>query len=287
MVIQTVDKCYEVVLSLEETPQISFFVCREQGQKKEFLIAEIRDEELSHMAIPFFMDMKCKQESDDFVEFFLKESILHLVFLWRSYVPLTLRLDTEEVTVPQRLEMCRSLMKHILAQNLPCYLQYEALRTDNLTVSESDEIWPNYILREMESMDFVHPIHVFDRLSQAIRLLLGEKLRQYEQAEEVLEEFLEQLENGSYENMASAYKAYLDLDPKLRAALAGAEKPTGCLLGLWEIIKKFGRLLFRGFRAAVIVVLLIYLIYTLAAPEKSKGDPIRFDRIGTVTIGTD
>lgn len=288
MVIQTIDKCYEVVLSLEETSQMSFFVCREHSQKGDFLVAAIHDEELSHMAIPFFMEMEHKQESDDFVEFFLKGRILHLVFHWRPFVPLTQRLDTEEVTVSQRLEMCRSLMEHILAQNLPSYLQYEALRTDNLTVSESEEIYPNYILREMESMDFVHSIHVYDRLAQAIRLLFGESLRRYEQADEDKEEFLNQLENGSYENMASAYRDYLKLDQKLRAAVkAGAEKQTGCLFGLWEIIKKFGKLLFRVFRLAVIAVLLIYLIYTLISPEKSKGDPIRFDQIGSVTIGTE
>lgn len=275
-------------MSLEETPQMSFFVCREQSQKEEFLIAKIHDEELSHTVIPFFMDMKYKQESDDFVEFFLKGKILHLVFRWRPYVQLTQRLDTEEVTAPQRLLMCRSLVEHVLAQNLPSYLQYEALRTDNLTVSESEEIWPNYILREIESMDFVHAIHVFDRLAQAIRLIFGESLRRYEQADEELEDYLEQLENGVYESMASAYRAYLDLDQKLgKMVEAGAGKPTGCLFGLWEIIKKFGKLLFRVFRLAVIVVLFLYLIYTLIAPEKNKEDPIRFDRIGTVTIGTD
>ena len=109
-------------------------------------------------------------------------------------------------------------MERILSQNLPWYLQYEALAMDNLTVSDTCEVYCNYLLRETQLFETCHLENVCSRLADIFKVLFSWELE--EQTSRELELFIKGLREcsyGSYTEIYRDYKALYEILVKLQS----------------------------------------------------------------------
>ena len=179
MVIQTISKRYRVIRKLEGSPLTESYLCSDdQGSGRErFLVMGLTGDTLSRKIIPYFMELSRQKQAGDFLEGFISRGCLWLVFRYYDYPSLPERLEGEFL-LDERLEAARSLMDRILAQALPVYIQYEALRPDNVTVSDASEVYFNYLLHEPEYMELCGMQDVQLNLADCMETLFSRELEE-------------------------------------------------------------------------------------------------------------
>lgn len=284
MVIQTISKRYKVIQTLLAGKELEAYLCRDADTAGEerFLILGLTGDGLSKNMIPYFMELSRKREASDFLDCFIKNGSLWLVFPYFAYTPLAEKMK-EPFLQSERLEASRTLMERILSQNLPWYLQYEALAMDNLTVSDTCEVYCNYLLRETQLFETCHLENVCSRLADIFKVLFSWELE--EQTSRELELFIKGLREcsyGSYTEIYRDYKALYEILVKLQSE--GQLKPRGWLLRMWERFKVFLKKLKRILSIALLVGLVGFLLYVCIKPADLPAGRLEFDKIGTLEL---
>lgn len=284
MVIQTISKRYRVIRKLEGSPLTESYLCSDdQGSGRErFLVMGLTGDTLSRKIIPYFMELSRQKQAGDFLEGFISRGCLWLVFRYYDYPSLPERLEGEFL-LDERLEAARSLMDRILAQALPVYIQYEALRSDNVTVSDASEVYFNYLLHEPEYMELCGMQDVQLNLADCMETLFSRELE--EDLSEELKAFIAGLREKEYTSYAAVYRDFRELYEALAACRSeGRLKPRGWLVRMWERIKKLAARMKKLLYAAVIVLLLCVLFYTYLKPEEIPAGSVEFNQIGTLQV---
>ncbi len=284
MVIQTISKQYRVIRRLEGSHQIEAYLCSDdQGAVQgRFLVMGLTGNALSKKVIPYFMELSGHKQAGDFLEGFISRGCLWLVFRYYEYPTLAERIKGEFL-LDERLEAARSLLDRILSQDLPCYLQYEALNPDNITVSDASEVYFNYLLHQLEYMELCRMEDVQEKLADCMEMLFSRELE--EEISEELKEFIKGLRTRQYGGYTDIYRDFRSLyDILVKHKGEGRLKSRGWLVRMWEKFKKLAARLKKLLYAAVIIGLLGVLIYTYLKPEEMPAVRIEFSQIGTLKI---
>ena len=142
MIIQTLDKAYEVIKKFEENGERAVYLCRMPGDVSgsSYLVTAFNSEQAPREHVIYFMELSVKQQTEDFEECFLKNGFLYLVFRHQEEKKLRNALGEEIFPVAERLAISRSLMDRMVQKNLPDYLLYEALSSENVRVAGDSSV---------------------------------------------------------------------------------------------------------------------------------------------------
>lgn len=284
MVIQTLSKNYRVIRTLSGSRQTEAYLCRDDQtlSDERYMVQGLTGPELSRKIVPYFMELSSRSETSDFLDCFTSRGSLWLVFRYFEYPTLDVKMG-EPFLQAERLEASRTLMERMLAQNLPYYLMYEALEPDNLVVSDTCELFYNYLLMEPERLESCGIEEVCGRLADCFEKLFAPELE--EEISDELEEFIGSLRNYAYSGYLAIYRDYRKLyDILLKQQSEGQLKPKGWLVRLWEkfklLLKKMKTILY----VALIIGLVGYLIYLYVKPKDMPVSRIEFNQIGTLIL---
>lgn len=287
MIIQTLDKAYEVIKKFEENPEHAVYLCRMPGDAEErsYLVTAFNSEQVPRENVIYFMELAVKQETEDYEECFLKNGFLYLVFRYIDEKKLRNELGEERLPAAERLVISRSLMDQIVRKNLPDYLLYEALSSENVGVAGDGSVCFNYFLKETGQIGKALFPEICGRLAGWQEALFSREIEGG--AAEPMQKFVESLRNGKFHSFAEIYRRYQAVYEKMKekAATDGLQ-PETFLIKLWKRLKKVGKWLRVLLFAAVLAALLGYLIYTLLVPEEG-ATPVPFQQIGEVVIETE
>ncbi len=287
MIIQTLDKAYEVIKKFEENSERAVYLCRIPGDASgsSYLVTAFNSEQVPREHVIYFMELSVKQQTEDFEECFLKNGFLYLVFRHQEERKLRNELGEERLPVAERLAVSRSLMDRIVQKNLPDYLLYEALSSENVRVAGDSSVCFTYFLKETGQIGKELFPDICGRLAGWQESLFAREIDGH--AAEPMAKFADSLRTGKYHSYAEIYRRYKAVYEKMRdqAAVDGLQ-PETFLIKLWKRLKKIGKWLRLLLYAAVLLALLGYLIFTFLAP--AEGDtPVPFQQIGEVVIGTE
>lgn len=284
MVIQTISKGYRVIKKLSESDQTQAYLCQEdqKNSKERYLVVGLTGRTFSKKIVPYFMELSSKKEKGDFLGCFTNKGGLWLVFRYYEYPRLSERMK-EEFLPEERLEASRSMVERMVTCNLPHYLQYEGLNPDNVVVSDSLEVYFNFLLREPEFLGSCRITDVQQNLAACLEILFQPELE--EKACGELEDFIGGLLEKEYTGYMGIYRDYRRLYDVLKERMAqGSLKGKGWLVNLWEALKGFLKGLRKVLYRVVIIGLIGLLIYQYFRPEPMPKSRVEFSRIGTLTI---
>ena len=106
MIIQTLDKAYEVIKKFEENSERAVYLCRIPGDASgsSYLVTAFNSEQVPREHVIYFMELSVKQQTEDFEECFLKNGFLYLVFRHQEERKLRNELGEEEQALLNQYE---------------------------------------------------------------------------------------------------------------------------------------------------------------------------------------
>lgn len=285
MEIQTLARSYKVIRNLSDSSsQVEAYLCREAGKssKEKYLILGLTGRNFSKRIVPYFMELSKKWKEGDFLDCFISKGGLRLVFQYHEYPNLRERLE-QEFLLEERLEASRTMMERLVTWNLPYYLQYEGLNPDNVVVSQTSEIYFNFLLKEPEFMGSCKFTDVQERLADCFEILFAPELE--EEACTLLTDFVTGLLEKEYTGYMGIYRDYRTLYQTLAELKdAGKLKGEDWLIKIWKSLKRFVRSIQKLLYWAVIAALAGILVWQILRPEEIPDSRVEFEQIGTLRI---
>lgn len=282
MIIGTLNRSYDIYLKLQETEQLNIMMAWD-GEENKCMLAALKDENTIRQFIPFCTEQKENFPFDDFLDFFSKDGWLYLVFRYYEYPPLKACLGNKDTGLKERLHIGKSLLERMVLLHIPFYLQYEALREDNIRIDEGGMVYFNFHMKEPERLLRTDMKEVSQRVYSIFSMLFA--LEKKEKSCPVLERFLDEVKGNAYGGYMELYQAYEEIFKEvLSLCEVGEIKPGRLGFRVWERVKRLFGYLKLLLIIAVLASLFLYLIYTIRHPSYPDGDRVDFQKIGTLEI---
>ncbi|MEG0779887.1 MAG: hypothetical protein RR092_01965 [Oscillospiraceae bacterium] len=282
MIVHTWEQAYTIVQVLRRTEQEEILVCRDL-QENCYLLVRFQDQALNRRLLPMLVAQVNNKTFEDYLGLFSQDGDLYARFRYTAAPTLTERLAKGGDSLQARLLLAGNLLERMALLQMPPALQYEALRSYNLTVDDSLKVSFNYILDATSVCADMGLCFVCVRIAEIFREVFQAELAA--KAVPELETYLTELERGSCTTYLEIYGGFRRVSELLRDRVpTGVAEPRTWLFRLWERIKRLRRYVVPLLGGLVLVAAFCYLIYTLLAPPTPLGTPVLFDSIGTVAI---
>lgn len=295
MIISIPGHDYYVIQKFYENNYLDVLLCSELTKENEapaqqigssgakYRIIRIMDKKLIYELLPFFAEQKSNTAFTDYCGCFSKDGFLNLVFTHSDYTGLFDKLKNELCPLRERIEIGKKLLEHIIMQNVPDFILYDALAADNVTVSNALDIKFNYRLESALQHASIGIDDVRDRLKIIYERLFDYEIQRMASAE--IDDFLNDLGKTRFGNYFEIYKRYEQLYDKLLAGeLAAAVRPNTFLFRLWARIKRLIKYVRPAISFVLMALMVAYLLYTILHREVDAAKVFNYQQIGTVEI---
>ncbi len=147
MTLKTIDREYRAVQKLHASPSIRAYVCicSNAPDEKTVLVTGIADRTLSEKFLPFYMDLHGRGIVGSFTDSFIRDGTVWAVSDYAAGTPF-FETGKEALPTEEKIVLAGALAEQIFAQNLPVYLQYEALHPKNIVVGAARSLSVNFLL---------------------------------------------------------------------------------------------------------------------------------------------
>lgn len=236
MIIQRLDKCYEVIRQLSCASRMTEYLCQEQQEA--YLLVRIAEPTLAKRFTLFLEEKIGGTEFPDYKGCFQADGVFYAVFTYSPERTLADRLVVGDCTKRERAEIARRLLEQMLLRSPHPYFMRYALSPDMITVSGSLEVAWNYHLEEVRTFDYCTMEAVEQRLSEVMKLLFEEELegKRYP----LLEDYLLALANGSISDYLEVYREFLPVYEELCGEEQAGSPSQPLPMRLWESCKRIG-----------------------------------------------
>ena len=235
MIIQRLNKCYEVMSQLSSTSRMAEFLCREQELQETFLLVKITEITLAKRFTLFLEEKIGGTKFPDYKGCFQSEGAFYAVFSYSQEKTLMDKLDTENYTGKERAEIIRRLLEQILLRSPHPYFMRNSLRPDMITVADSLDVDWNYHLDELGTFDYCTMEAVCGRLAELIRFFFEKELNKKQETQ--LNKYLLALEDGKISGYLELYREFMPVYEVL-CDEEGSLLPRTYLQRLWQNCKK-------------------------------------------------
>ena len=282
MIVQTAEQFYAVVRVLWDTETEEVSVCRDASNNLCTLVC-FKDAEKRGFFLPLLARQRDNPAFSDYLGVFTQNGALYARFRYTDAPTLAQRLEKDNWSLRERLEIGSSLLEQITLMNMPPAILFQALQERNVTVDDSLTVRFNYTLKNMDNCEKMDMAFVCAGVQRILERLFQKELTERSVPE--LVEFFTTLDHNDFTAYLELYSMY---DQVRRALLsreiAGQVEPQTWLFRLWAKIKSLRRFVRPVLGGIVLIAALCYLIYTLLAPTVPKGELTQFGSIGTVEI---
>lgn len=210
MFINSKDNSYQVIQMLSEG-DTNHYLCRRENTKDPYHLVRLEQRQVGSQGIPFLIEMKENGTFTDFVEYFLLDPWMYLVFVYPEGEPLSRVLEDDTYSVEARLTLGQKILERFILMGIPSYLQWEVLEPDFLRVKGGGEVKFYYPMEAIACYGDLKPTDVWKKFG-----LLLEKLLKQEADGGLYPEligFLTDLAKGTWQDVMEVYQNYLLLLP--------------------------------------------------------------------------
>lgn len=224
MVIQSAERYYEVIQKLSEGENNTHFKCRSKGDEGGshlFHLIQLKRQTIRTESIFYIQEIVENSAFIDFLEYFMDENFMYLVFVYPQGEALTAYPAAAVLSLKERFELLKQIMERVLLLMLPLYLQWEVLRPEAIRVVSAETAggvhngdvgtYFYYGMEEIAHYGEIRPFHVSEAIRAIFELLFaGEKESGLYPEFHQFEGFLE--DSGDLE-FIDLYKKYILLMP--------------------------------------------------------------------------
>ena len=300
MIIQRLNKCYEVMRQISGTSRISEYLCIEQEVQETYLLVRITDPILAEKFTLFLEDRIKGTKFPDYIECFQANGAFHAVFNYSGEKTLKDNLGAENYTEKERAEIVRRLLEQMLLRSPHPYFMRNSLRTDMITVADNLDVDWNYHMDESGAFDNCTMETVCGQLAEVIKRLFTQELKRKQYP--LLNAYLFVIEDGRIPDYLKLYQEFMSVYEALCDEESGRLSPT-FLQRLWErlikIVSKPGSLkgYFRFGKRYIakklvlvltpfILLLPLFFIWFMYPWLQARLDAQNQDTVPTMVIGS-
>ena len=207
MIIEKLNKCYEVIRQTSSAGRMSEYLCLEQQSQEAFLLVRIADPTLAKRFTLFLEEKVRGTEFSDYKECFQSDGAFYAVFTYSPERTLADKLSMENCTGEERAEIARRLLEQMLLRSPHPYFMKNALRPDMITVTDSLDVAWNYHMDEVRTFDHCTMEMVCQRLVEVMCFLFEKELhgKQYPS----LENYILELKKEKLSDYMELYREFM------------------------------------------------------------------------------
>lgn len=287
MNIKTINRDLYVLQVVERNSNYESMLCTDMLEEKEnrYNVLKITNYSILYQIMPMFNQQLKNIKFSDYIECFSKDNVFYVMFKHTDDNLLIEQLSTKEYSLNERLIITKNLIERIVTQNMPYSIQTDILQSKNITLSNSLDIKFRYYLNNM----YNYPKIDFKSLQKSLLNIIGIILNQEinNNVSEKLSKYCENLKKGNYSEPIELYAEYIHIydgllnNPNITKSLIKHNK----LLKIWEKIRNLLKWLKPFVICLLIVIALIYLLYTaLGYNKKDTSQYNTYKIIGTLNI---
>lgn len=284
MLIQFLDKRYEVVQKVKAADALDLYVVKDRTdpEQKLYTAACIKDHELARKLILVTTKRNTSLAFKDLQESFNADGKYYIVFSYAQGETLQRAMGENAYSLEERLLLMKNIFGQILLLDMPDCFIYEALRKDSIVVDAALSVRFNYFFTEVDYYWQVDEKNCLQRISGLVLELFRKELEEKRSRE--LAEFSRNLEQGRFTDIWDCYEAYNDIYEDITWKSGRQElRPGRIWWRAWEAFKKKMPALRSMLAVLLILASGIYLLLHLPNPVLSE-DGITFLQIGTLEI---
>ena len=285
MVIQTLEKSYVVVKRCGAEDGGERFICRDGETGGLVTLLRLKDRQVIAGVMEYVSAEVPDRIFTDFKGCFVNGAYFCVTMEYHEGMTLGQRLERENSTLGERLEVLLKLLEKAVLLKLPWYFFCDALDLEQVVVSSSLEVEFNYRLRDLSRCGACGRDQAYGRLAGVMKLLFKREFSR--QVVPELEEFCRELENDPdrYESCLELYRRYREISEGI-AALPPDElkRPRTWPFRLWERVKRGARSAKKLAALLLLTAAVVYLIFTVKQAGLPGESRKVFRYIGTLEI---
>lgn len=284
MTFQTIDQEYRAILKLHGSPDIQAYLCtcRDIGGENPVLITGVTDRALSKRFLPLFMNLTGQSRVGNFRDTFVRNKMVWAVSDYFTGTPFFEKIK-EDLPAEEKIGLADALAEQIFAQNLPAYLQYEALHPENIVVNASRGVSVNFLLFTPERLGESLFPDVQKRFSDCLFALFRDELKN--EASTEIKNFVDRLLTSSFSGNAELLRAFRRMSDTLQTALReGKLSRKGFLPRLFCRMAKYTAALPSILYWILVGALSGLLVFVCVVPETAPAQRHLIQNIGILRI---
>lgn len=283
MVIQTMEKEYTVINYVYADDDMERYICREEAGSKRYAVTCIKNRMWIRKTTKFLMQQMENRYFTDYVSCFFSKECLYVVMEHGEGISLKEKLGKGDCSLRERMEIGKKLLEKIMILNMPEYFLQDCIRAETVMLSSALEVNFQYGLSQISDYDRFHFLAVQNRLGSLFEILFsgGRKKDILPPASG----FCNSLREGRYQDILEIYAAYGSMCRALQEL-----PPEEIILTktwsfrIWDGIKKYFAPLRKLCAIAVMLLAIIFLIYSVRESMQEDGETKLFQAIGTLEI---
>ncbi len=286
MVIQTLDTSYTVVKRCGAEEGTERFICRDGDKSGLVTLLRTKDRQVIAGAMDYISREVAPETFTDFKGCFVSGEYFCVAMAYHGGAALRHRLERENSTLKERLQVGLQLLEKAILLKLPWYFFCDAADQDQIAVSPSLEVEFNYRLRDLGNCGQYGRQQACKRLSVLLQRLFEQEFRRRVLPE--MQEFCGELEQGEelFEDYMDIYRRYRELAQRFSSLPPDDLKsPRTWPFRLWERIKAAAAAAKKLAAALLLAAAVIYLIFTVRQAGLPGESREVFRYIGTLEIG--
>lgn len=284
MLIQTFERGYQIISHVLSNDTGEIVICRDVATDQEYTVLRLKNKDIVSGLMVYLNTNVNPETFVDFVEHFVFEGDLCIVFKYNRGLSLSEKLKREYCSLSERMTIGRRILDRIVLLDMPLYFLKNCLAGERIIVKPSLDILFNYVpgdIRDFAAADDRAALKAFTAI---FRMLFGDELAR--ESAPPFNEFYAALQEEQQFDSIELYKQYTQMCREVEI-IPEEEivKPKSKWFLLWERVKGFARALRRFLALALLVLAVVYLAYTIGDFINPKVTPVKqFDFIGTLKI---
>lgn len=289
MLIENLERKYIVIKKNSGQEGIEQFVCslEEDRTGKEYGIARVSLDRLGQGGftadvIGFLTEQRKNKSFQDFFEYFTDAHFLYIVTIYGNEVSLEEKLDSENCSLPERLEIGKCLLEHMILLGAPHFFYWSALAPGGIRISKAMEIQFQYDLTEILHFQDYGIGETAKRLAEQLQGLYKKELEL--QAFPEMEQLIAGLNREEYKDYIEIYEQYIRIYESWCNHQEIGLTPRKFTFRLWEKIKRLGGI---SKKLVAVLILLAAAGYTFLSIQEFMTPPSvvkNYAKIGSLEL---
>jgi hypothetical protein len=259
------------------------YICRDITTDNEYTILRLKDRDIVP-DLMVYLNNSIQESFTDFVDRFVYEGDLCLVFKYYRGISLSQKLTYEYCSLSERMTMGKKILDRILLLDMPLYFLKNCLAGERIIVKPSLDISFNYVPSDIHDFATVDETTALKAFTAIFNMLFAEELLR--ESVPPINQFYSSLKREQEFNSIELYKQYTQMCREVE--LIPEEeiiKPKSKWFQLWERVKRFLQFFKKVVGAALLVIAVVYLAYTIDRFANPIITPVKhFEFIGSLEI---
>lgn len=284
MLIQTYERGYQVISHVLSNDMGEIYICRDTSTDLEYTILRIKDKSIVSELVVYLNTSINKETFVDFIERFVFEGDLCIVFKYYRGLSLSEKLKHEYCSLNERMTIGKKILDRIVLLDMPLYFLKNCLSGERIIIKPSLDISFNYVPGDIRDFAAVDDRVALKAFTAIFNMLFVDELTK--QLAPPINHFYSTLQKEQCFDSIELYKLYAQMCREIEfIPEEEINKPKSKWFLLWERLKKLFKIFKKVLGVALLVLAVVYLAYTIddfANPTITKVK--HFEFIGTLEI---